>query len=377
VSRLFAILFLCGYAAAQQVTVLDLTLPEELAWGVNSARVRIRNGDTQAHVIQVDGQMRNLDVDRGTGRQSTHTIEAGAETVVEHEFLLPPFPGKVRIRFTVTDITAGTNLLSRETMFEFPLATTQRNVWRSGGATYPALAMREQSRFVFYYMPGDRFIESHLDEFAELRDRAYRELAARLNPGFNDRIAVYLFPDAETKQRYTMHQGMGWAKGHVLVEIYNEKEHVDVNHELVHIITQPLGNPPAMFQEGLAAYLQVDHKWAGYDSDAWTQGFAHEGALIPLARILSFTEIGSPESHAAIAYPESASIVKFVTQRFGWNRLLQAYRELKSGQDNTTVFARIFGMPPGEFERQWRQSIQAAEVEPVPPAKLRAAIQAR
>jgi hypothetical protein len=169
---------------------------------------------------------------------------------------------------------------------------------------------------------------------------------------------------------------MGWATDNMLFEIFNEKEHVDPNHELVHIVAGSVGNPPALFNEGLAVYMQEGQAWDSVHVDSWTKAFAARHMLIPMDRLITFDEIGSEESKPDIAYPEAASIVKFLIERYGFEKFVQAYREMKSSPDaeqqNRKAFSKIFGSTPVEVERDWLAAIQQSTAVPAPTERVEA-----
>ena len=64
-----------------------------------------------------------------------------------------------------------------------------------------------------------------------------------------------MFPDAKSKKEETGNPGDGWAFSNNIVEVYNEKTKLDPFHELAHIISGEVGNPPAMLDEGFAIYV--------------------------------------------------------------------------------------------------------------------------
>ena len=342
----------------------------ELAWGSNVAVVTLRNGDDRPHEITLHIQA-NVP-HRGFGWQTKHTIAAGAEVAIERPFLLGIFPGKARVRVQAIDTTDNIQIGWRTFETEFPLANSRihpldvpeplRSWPNFKKPAYPPLKMIERGQFVFYILSGDTWAESRLDEIAAQRQRAYAEITKMINPAYHERVALYLFPDAETKLAYTGHTGMGWAPGgNVLVEIFNEKERVDPNHELVHIVAGSLGDPPAMFSEGLAAYLQEGHKWEGHPVDAWAKAFADRDLLVPLARLVTFTEIGSEQSQASITYPESASVVHYLIDHYGIEKFLAAYRDVKRAG-----FAAVFGAPVEEVEKAWLASLKNIDAAGIP-----------
>lgn len=371
----------------RKVRITEMRLPERLAWGTNYLLATVQNEDEQPHEIEIHVQSNNLSLPRGWGFQIKYTVAGGEKKIVEHPFILPAFPGKVRLRVRVRDSTGDLQCFRREDFAEFPLANPScaplklpPSLQQAMGAekdVYPRLVMSEQGHFVFYYLEGDSFVKNAIGEVWRRREQAYRELAEKINPVFQERVAFYLFPDADSKLAYFGHRGMGWAPGgNILVEVFNEKEQVDPNHELVHIMASPVGNPPALFSEGLAVYFQEGEKWEGLPVNAWAKAFYENQMLWPLSKIFTFVEIGPQDSKPQIAYPQAASIVKFLVDRYGFDNLMRAYKELRSGRDeeiaesNEARFLQIFGLSTAELEKDWLANLQSIQTEPVPTAKI-------
>jgi hypothetical protein len=366
-----------GHIWGRKVRVTNVRMPDELTWGTNVALVSLKNGDIRPHELMINIQS-NVP-HRGYGWQTKHTVPAGGELTVERPFIIGPFPGSARVRVQVMDTTDNAQVGWRQFTTEFPFTNTRIRPldvpepirsWPSfKKPSYPPLRMSEHGPFVFYTLASDAWTEAHLAAIANRRRRAYAEIAKLLNPRFQDRVAIYLFPDADSKLAYTSHTGMGWAPGgNILVEIINEREYVDPNHELVHIIAASIGRPAAMWNEGLAAYLQEEHKWDGYHVDAWAKAFQAQGTLWRLADLSRFDEIGSPQSKAPIAYPEAASVVEYLIDRYGWDKFLQSYREVKATNVNEKMLA-IFGASIEEIEKAWLARLAAMAIQPAPMAQ--------
>jgi len=352
-----------------------VTLPE-LVWNTNSARISLRNPTSQPRTVIINVQARSH---RGSGWQTEHTLAASESLNIEREFTMPPFPGKATVVISIRE-KDGVEIYKREfnTEFQFenrrigmlhpPHWLIEMNPYKQSplAPEYPPLEVARRGHFVFYYPETFAYVRTHLPELADARERAYRYLGKVVNPAFHADVAVYLFPDLSTKFAYTGHQGQGWAFDNVLVEVFdplhpNDPERIDPNHELVHIMTGPLGNPPAMFNEGLAVYLQVAHKWQDYPVDDWARSFDDAGMLMPIARLFALEDIGSKGTRAWVSYPESASMLQYLTNRFGFGKVMDAFRELKSGapeQQNAATFERIFAMSLDNFENNWLVSLE-------------------
>jgi hypothetical protein len=369
-----------------KVEVVDVRMPEPLAWNTNTLSVVVRNTDDRPHEIDIDTQARSSSVPRAWGNNTKQTIAPGQNKTIEHSFIIPAFAGKVEPRLTITDLTEQMWLFRRNYPAEFPPANTRINplrlppsLWgllKAEKSEYPALRVAERGHFVFYYLDGDSYVASRIDEVARRREKAYRELAAKINPAYADQVTIYLFPDADSKRVYTGHTGMGWAVGQTLVEIFNEKDRLDPNHELVHVIARSLGEPPALLSEGLATYFQENQRWDGYHIDAWAKAFATEKMLWPLPELLGFTDIGPEGSRPPIAYPQAASVIKYLVDRYGFDSVIRAYKRFnRSSRDevrraNAEQFAQIFGATVDEVEQAWLASLRSISTDPIPAAKI-------
>jgi hypothetical protein len=353
------------------VQVKSVTLPE-LVWNTNTARIALRNTAAQPRTVIINVQARSH---HGSGWETEHSLAASESITIDREFTMPPFPGKATVVISIRE-KGGAEIYKRKFDTEFGLENKrigklhppqwfiEWNPYKQSplAAEYPPLDMARRGHFVFYYPDNFAYVQTHLTELAEARDRAYNYVRKSVNPSFNDDVAVYLFPDLSTKFAYTGHQGQGWAFDNVLVEVFdplhpNDPERTDPNHELVHIMTGPLGNPPAMFNEGLAAYLQVDHKWQNHPMDDWARSFDAAGMLMPINRLFALEEIGPKGTRGWVTYPESASMIQYLTNHFGFDKVMDAFRELKSGapeQQNAAIFERVFGVSLNTFEKDWR-----------------------
>jgi len=382
---LFAGLVFARVALADsQLQVTEAHLPESPVWGTNTATITLQNSGSSARAVSTSWQTRNESAGKGWGfDQDVVSIPAGETRTLPVEFIVPAFPGKVSCRIRIRGAADKAVIWERSTDYEFPFANTRHGkltvpvrLQQAVGLLrreYPALRLAQRGRMVIYYLEGDAWVEGRIDAIAEERARIYRELTARINPAFDREIAIYLFPEADSKYAYTMHRGMGWASGRILVEIFNERERIDPYHEVTHIIAGSIGNPPAMLNEGLAAWSQEGHRWDGIVADSWAKAFAAHGALWPVEKLFSFTEIGTEASRASIAYPQSASLVGYLVDRFGWDKFLEAYRTLRQHSDGA-AFLKAFGVSLDDVERNWLKRLSAPEIEPAPEAKVQAIV---
>ena len=212
----------------------------------------------------------------------------------------------------------------------------------------------------------------------EQREAALEAIADELGVAFAGRVRLVFYPDSATKSDQTGHVGAGWAWGDNIIEIYNDLIRLDPYHELAHLVARQLGDPPALLSEGFATYVSerlgadalefFGHP--GLTADQVACESAAVGELIPLDTLFRFTEIGSQASNPPVAYPQAASFVKFLVERYGIDTFRDAYRMLASTDEpagvlaNEEAFVAIYGTAPGRMERPWRRSIRCPVSSP-------------
>lgn len=230
----------------------------------------------------------------------------------------------------------------------------------------PKMEKRRTKHFNIYYFKGST-AERQIDSIAKKKEKSFQRICQFLQKDSDVRIRAVLFEDKRTKHWETGHRGAGWAYGSTVVEVYNEQEQVDPYHETTHVLMGPFGNPPALFNEGFAVYMQAGHIWDGQHVDKTAADLLTNGKLTPLSELITRTEIGSRNDDGQIAYPESASLVKFLIDKYGKDKFLQAYRTLKNSNDkkvhrqNIKRLADIYGKSLHELEKQWQDTLLPAK----------------
>ena len=383
-SVLAGLLFAHLVLADSPLQVTEVHQPDSPAWGTNTVTVTIRNAASSPREVMVNYQTRNEGVGKGWGADANFTIPAGETKTISVDVNFPAFPGKTSYHFTVRDADDKSVLWTRTTEHEFPFANRRtaplkltvgvQESLHIARREYPALRMKQRGRLIIYYLDGDTWITGRIDAIAAERARIYQDLVTRINPKFDREIALYLFPDADSKLAYTIHRGLGWATGRILAEIFNERERIDPYHEVCHIIAGSIGSPPAMLDEGLAAWSQEGHRWEGVAVDSWAKAFAARGMLWPVEKLYGFPDIGSEGTRGPIAYPQSASLVGYLIDRFGWEKFLSAYRVLQRKSDDA-AFTAAFGIGLATLEKDWLKRLASPEIEAAPKSRVDAELE--
>ena len=126
-------------------------------------------------------------------------------------------------------------------------------------------------------------------------------------------------------------------------------------HELVHLVAiQALegrhGALPAWLQEGTAAHLAYEWRWA--DSGRALR-FAVGGSFVPISRLRNGFR-GDPQA-VADAYFQSRAFVGWLIDEHGTVRFRKLWRRLAEGEDFDRAFFRTYGTPVVEQEEDWRR----------------------
>ncbi len=242
----------------------------------------------------------------------------------------------------------------------------------------PTLKTRRSEHFEIFFAPGST-AEKEVERVAAERDRGFRAIADFLGLRPEIRIRLVFFEDMRTKAWETGHRGAGWAFDHTIVEVFNAQERLDPFHEVCHILANGLGDPPALFNEGLAVYMSerlgapaLKNLGGGTLSiDERVRQLMSRNEGIPLTRLFEFTEIGSDESKPAIAYAEAASFVKFLIEEFPHDKFLAAYSSLKNSADpavrekNLGILRDIYGGTLAGHAQAWEKKILSGGFSPL------------
>jgi tetratricopeptide (TPR) repeat protein len=128
--------------------------------------------------------------------------------------------------------------------------------------------------------------------------------------------------------------------------------YVALAHEYAHLAIDRLsaGHCPAWLNEGLAQFLTQNP--APSDKRVLQEAIAKD-ALLPLAVLeLDFSRLEDPKL-VDLAYAQSFSLVDFLTQTQGWEKLRQVLKQFKSDLDYNTIFDTL-DMDLHSLERRWR-----------------------
>ena len=241
----------------------------------------------------------------------------------------------------------------------------------------PKMQKQRAEHFDIYYFEGSTAAK-RIGAITGEREQGYSAVCTFLGQDQRVRIRLVLFEDEKTKVLETGHQGMGWAFGNTIVEVYNNRQQLDPYHEMTHILMRSYGDPPALFNEGAAVYMsermgaKALRYLGGGDSSVHERAtqLKREGTWIPLRELLTYNEIGSKESRPPIAYAEAGSFVRFLIDTYGKDKFLAAYGKTKNARSqadddrNADTLKRMYGQPVSTLVKQWESTLLVAETRP-------------
>ncbi|MYD63330.1 MAG: hypothetical protein F4W91_20030 [Gemmatimonadetes bacterium] len=176
-------------------------------------------------------------------------------------------------------------------------------------------------------------------------------------------IAVYLAPNEAIFRELTHGRLPHWSAGVAFLESRTIVLQASADnllqvarHEFAHIFLHAIApsRVPVWFHEGVAMW--ASHEWRLRQSAAVFYAVFSEN-LIPLSEIdevLSF-----PSAKADLAYTESLLAVSFLIRLGGPNAVVVMLSELEAGAPFEVALFRVTGETPREFERRWRDDVQA------------------
>ena len=366
--------------AAPIFDILDVNLGDR-AWGLNQLTVKVRNNSDAERPLFIHIGGSRGGAGPGFGMGQLHTVPPHVEHWVTHWYYIQPAHAAVDVRVKFIDPIDPNGrpqdelpFMTRTFRIEFPMPNDRCNnltiteelpsfkKWYGTPAHLGPFRAFADDNLVLYCSPGTPAF-NYAAAVLKVRKLAFQELCAFAGVAPEGKIAFFMFPDRATKLMCTLHQGDGFARGNEIYEVYNDKTRVDPRHELCHIVMGRIGHPPAVFNEGLAVWMQEGHRWRDEKVDRTARNLLEKEKLIPLAELLKRGEIGSQPNDGDVAYPESASFVGFLLDVYGKDNLLAAYRRLEDAdnlQANLSTLKGIYGKDLRDLEAEWHQRLRAA-----------------
>ncbi len=160
-------------------------------------------------------------------------------------------------------------------------------------------------------------------------------------------------PVSDTAQDTSLYGGFAFDRYGVLVVAGLNRD--SLIHELTHLmfaerVDTPRAKPPAWLNEGLAMYFEPG---GGYrESDV--QRALRTGDLIPLRYMRAVP--GRPDE-VRLFYSQSASVVRFLMDEFGHERMDTLLTEINEGRKIEDALVVTYGVGVDELDTGWRRHL--------------------
>ncbi|MFN8474805.1 MAG: peptidase MA family metallohydrolase [Anaerolineae bacterium] len=127
----------------------------------------------------------------------------------------------------------------------------------------------------------------------------------------------------------------------------------NVRHELTHLILADLSDDhlPVGWHEGIAQYSEKP-----LDSDS-AQNVRQIRRALAVDRLMTWDEINAPGGaygNPTIAYPESLSMVAFLVDRYGFDRLVLFVKAMAKTTDYRVALEKTYNTSADKLEAGWR-----------------------
>ena len=240
------------------------------------------------------------------------------------------------------------------------------------GFNTPAWYLQEQlgghrstEHFDIYY-DVDEVTPEEVEVLARDHEYRYAWLEDELGAAGPERVASYLYPDAETKARLTGARQTSVApvwladpQTHLLQSQYGRS----FGHELVHVFTRPFGLPlinaswSVGLVEGMAvAFEPPDGRPTPREqvAVATTVDSVLTGASLAQDVAARFSPLGFWTGRGAVSYTTMGAFVRFLKEAYGPERLLQVYARAN--------FEAVYGRSVEALAEEWQAWLRAVPV---------------
>jgi hypothetical protein len=244
--------------------------------------------------------------------------------------------------------------------------------------TSPAVIHFEDNRYswqsltvgeltLFWYEGGDSFAQELMDACEEGLTRLTRDIGT-----YPERpVKIYVYASAIDLQG-AMIFPMEWTGGVAFTEfgiiaIGISPSRLDwgkraLAHELTHLVVHqaifsPYGKLPTWLDEGLAMYNEGE---PDPFFQFWLEKAVSEDRLISARSLCS--PFSAESEKAYISYAQSYSLVKYLLDNYGQNKMLNLLTLFKQGSTYDEALTRVYGFDIDGLDARWRETLVASTV---------------
>ncbi|MBI4536088.1 MAG: hypothetical protein HY708_07400, partial [Ignavibacteriae bacterium] len=186
----------------------------------------------------------------------------------------------------------------------------------------------ETPHFVIYYS-RESYGNEEIKWVAAEHEFRLRQIVEVFNLPFDQKIASYVYPSNEVKQRLigtgTTNIAKPWRR-----EIHSTTQSLDatLKHELVHVLAAPFGLPvigaslSTGLVEGLAMAIEWD--WGNRTLHQYAAAMQRFGVAPDIRTLMLFTGFAAQSS--SVSYVLAGSFCRYLIDRYGIRKMVQLYR---------------------------------------------------
>ncbi|TET14449.1 MAG: peptidase MA domain-containing protein, partial [Dehalococcoidia bacterium] len=215
---------------------------------------------------------------------------------------------------------------------------------------------------LFWYRGGLSFAQALFDAANEALDRLARDTGAYLEQP----IKIYIYASSQDLLEAMVYP-QEWTGGVTLTEFNTvlipvppgdvARDGRTISHEMAHLVTyhmtfNPYNDIPTWLSEGLSTYAEGNLR---PDFKASLDRAISEDSLIPLRTLSSNFPVNYDE--AILSYGESYSVVQFLIDRYGSEKMLHLLSIFKQGSSYDDALLEAYGFDTAGLEELWRLSL--------------------
>ena len=228
---------------------------------------------------------------------------------------------------------------------------------------------------LFWYEGGQRFAQELLDAAQAASEKLKRDIGATLE----HHTRIYIYANSEDLQRALVFPqewtgGVAFG-GYGIIAIGIAPNSLNwgkriIAHELAHLVIHqmtfnPYADLPTWLDEGMAMYAEGDLREEL--ASMLREGIAQDD-------LFSVRSLGSgfpaKTSEAGLAYAESYSLVRFLLDNYGREKMLGLLNIFKQGSSPDDALTEIYGFDTEGLDDAWRESLG---IEPHVSGRLKSA----
>ena len=220
---------------------------------------------------------------------------------------------------------------------------------------------------IFWYQGNDTFVRELMDSCQEGLARLTEQFGAY--PGRP--VSIYIYASSAELQG-AMIFPQEWTGGTAFIEfgiiaIGISPDSLDwgkgaLVHELTHLVVHqlvfsPYGLLPLWLDEGLAMYNEGE---LSPDFMYYLEKAVSEGSLLSVRSLCS--PFSSDPDKAYLSYAESYSLVEYLLDSYGGEKMLHLLTLFKQGSTYDEALTGAYGLTLDELDARWRESLEASTV---------------